>query len=73
MERAATTATSLEAEQDCGNNNKTQSKVTSNGSSSYGTDSGDGIPRRQETNGSSDADTMKVGFDGIPRNQETKV
>lgn len=60
LEKAATTATTLEAEQDSGNNNKTQSNATSNGSSSYGTDSGDGIHRRQETNGSSDADTMKV-------------
>ena len=39
---------------------KTQSKATSNGSSSHGTDSGDGIPRRQETKGNSDAGTMKV-------------
>ncbi|GJW73601.1 putative ribonuclease H-like domain-containing protein, partial [Tanacetum coccineum] len=33
MERAATTASSLEAEQDSGNNNKTQSMATLNGSS----------------------------------------
>ncbi|GJW11294.1 hypothetical protein Tco_1577121 [Tanacetum coccineum] len=37
--RAATTASSLEAEQDSGNINKTQSKATSNESSSYGADS----------------------------------
>ncbi|GJR00999.1 hypothetical protein Tco_0523983 [Tanacetum coccineum] len=33
IERAATTASSLEAEQDSGNNNKTQSMATLNGSS----------------------------------------
>ncbi|GKE30765.1 hypothetical protein Tco_1446149, partial [Tanacetum coccineum] len=33
MERAATTASSLEAEQDSGNNNRTQSMETLNGSS----------------------------------------
>nr|GEU38281.1 RNA-directed DNA polymerase, eukaryota, reverse transcriptase zinc-binding domain protein [Tanacetum cinerariifolium] len=42
--RAATTASSLEAEQDSGNINKTQSKATPNESSSKGTDSG-GDPR----------------------------
>nr|GEY56426.1 hypothetical protein [Tanacetum cinerariifolium] len=40
--RAATTASSLEAEQDSGNINKTQSKETSNESSSQRTDSGGG-------------------------------
>nr|GFD36387.1 hypothetical protein [Tanacetum cinerariifolium] len=40
--RAATIASSLEAEQDSGNINKTQSKVTPNESSSQGTDSGGG-------------------------------
>nr|GEV07923.1 retrovirus-related Pol polyprotein from transposon TNT 1-94 [Tanacetum cinerariifolium] len=43
--RAATTASSLEAEQDSGNINKTQSKVTPNECSSQGTDSCGG-PRR---------------------------
>ncbi|GJR58879.1 hypothetical protein Tco_1501041 [Tanacetum coccineum] len=38
--RAATTASSLEAEQDSGNINKTQSKATPNESSSQGTNSG---------------------------------
>nr|GEW88954.1 hypothetical protein [Tanacetum cinerariifolium] len=42
--RAATTASSLEVEQDIGNINKTQSKETSNESSSQGTGSG-GSPR----------------------------
>ncbi|GKC93121.1 hypothetical protein Tco_1158563 [Tanacetum coccineum] len=48
--RAATTATSLDVEQDRGNINKTQSKATPNESSSLGTSSGGG-PRRQETIG----------------------
>ncbi|GJX37292.1 hypothetical protein Tco_0250595 [Tanacetum coccineum] len=46
--RAATTASSLEAEQDSGNINKTQSKATPNESSSQGTNSGGG-PWCQET------------------------
>ncbi|GKA94052.1 hypothetical protein Tco_0816038 [Tanacetum coccineum] len=46
--RAATTASSLEAEQDNGNINKTQSKATPNKSSSLGTTLGGG-PRCQET------------------------
>nr|GEZ72083.1 hypothetical protein [Tanacetum cinerariifolium] len=46
--RAATTASSLEAEQDNGNINKTQYKATPNEPSSQGTDSGGG-PRCQET------------------------
>ncbi|GKF36398.1 hypothetical protein Tco_0113156 [Tanacetum coccineum] len=45
LERAATTATSLDAEQDMGNINKTQSKATPNKPSSLGTSSGGG-PRR---------------------------
>ncbi|GJS15170.1 hypothetical protein Tco_0409642 [Tanacetum coccineum] len=48
--RVATTASSLEAEQDSGNINKTRSKATPNESSSLGTISGGG-PRRQETMG----------------------
>ncbi|GKA52124.1 hypothetical protein Tco_0745320 [Tanacetum coccineum] len=50
LERAATTATSLDAEQDRGNINKTQSKATLNEPSSLGTSSSSG-PRRQETMG----------------------
>nr|GEU50200.1 hypothetical protein [Tanacetum cinerariifolium] len=46
--RAATTASSLEAEQDSGNINKTQSKVTPNESNSQGTNLG-GCPRCKET------------------------
>ncbi|GKB76248.1 hypothetical protein Tco_0943143 [Tanacetum coccineum] len=48
--RAATTASSLEAEQDSGNINKTRSKATPYESSSQGTNSGGG-PRCQETMG----------------------
>ncbi|GKC97361.1 hypothetical protein Tco_1167636 [Tanacetum coccineum] len=50
LERAATTATSLEAEQNSGNIDKTQSKATLNEPSSSGTNSGSG-PRCQETMG----------------------
>ncbi|GKC63895.1 hypothetical protein Tco_1096493, partial [Tanacetum coccineum] len=48
--RAATIASSLEAEQDSGNITKTRSKATPNESSSLGTTSGGG-PRCQETMG----------------------
>ncbi|GJZ53967.1 hypothetical protein Tco_0608852 [Tanacetum coccineum] len=48
MERAATTASSLEAEQDNGNINRTQSMATLNESFPQGTDSGSG-PRCQDT------------------------
>ncbi|GJW39907.1 putative ribonuclease H-like domain-containing protein [Tanacetum coccineum] len=50
LERAATTATSLDAEQDRGNINKTQPKATLNEPSSLGTSSGSG-PKRQDTMG----------------------
>ncbi|GKB36590.1 putative ribonuclease H-like domain-containing protein [Tanacetum coccineum] len=56
LERAATTATSLDVEQDRGNINKTQSKATLNEPSSLGTSSGSG-PRRQETMGDTIART----------------
>ncbi|GKB49323.1 hypothetical protein Tco_0900076 [Tanacetum coccineum] len=55
--RAATTASSLEVEQDSGNINKTQSKATPNESSSLGTTSGGG-PRCQETMRDTIAQTM---------------
>ncbi|GKD55831.1 hypothetical protein Tco_1289218 [Tanacetum coccineum] len=42
LERSATTATSLDAKQDRGNINKTQSKITLNEPSSLGTSSGSG-------------------------------
>ncbi|GKG37132.1 hypothetical protein Tco_0447305, partial [Tanacetum coccineum] len=48
--RAATTASSLEAEQDSGNITKTQFKATPKESSSQGTNSGGGL-RCQETMG----------------------
>ncbi|GJW71137.1 hypothetical protein Tco_0128054 [Tanacetum coccineum] len=48
MERAATTASSLEAEQDSGNINRTQSMATLNESFPHGIDSGSG-PRCQDT------------------------
>ncbi|GJV28600.1 hypothetical protein Tco_1385048 [Tanacetum coccineum] len=50
LERAATTATSLDVEQDMGNINKTQSKATPNEAGSQGTTSG-GDPKCQETMG----------------------
>ncbi|GKC61431.1 hypothetical protein Tco_1089029 [Tanacetum coccineum] len=54
--RAATTASSLEAEQDSGNIIKTRSKATPNEAGSQGTTSGGG-PRRQETMGDTIAQT----------------
>ncbi|GJX61274.1 hypothetical protein Tco_0294174 [Tanacetum coccineum] len=54
--RAATTASSLEAEQDSGNINKTRSKATPNEPSSLRTSLGGG-PRRQETMGDTIAQT----------------
>ncbi|GKC99171.1 hypothetical protein Tco_1169446, partial [Tanacetum coccineum] len=48
MERAATTASSLEAEYDSGNINRTQSMTTLNESFPQGIDSGSG-PRCQDT------------------------
>ncbi|GJS57740.1 putative ribonuclease H-like domain-containing protein [Tanacetum coccineum] len=56
LERAATTTTSLDAEQDRGDINKTQSKATLNEPSSPGTSSGSG-PRHQETMGDTIAQT----------------
>ncbi|GJY51471.1 hypothetical protein Tco_0442318 [Tanacetum coccineum] len=61
--RAATTASSLEAEQDSGNINKTQSKATPNEPSSLGTSLGGG-PRRQETMGDTIAQT---GFENVSK------
>ncbi|GJS15366.1 hypothetical protein Tco_0409838 [Tanacetum coccineum] len=56
LERATTTATVLDAEQDRGNISKTQSKATPNELSSIGTSSGGG-PRRQDTMGDRPAQT----------------
>ncbi|GJX38376.1 hypothetical protein Tco_0251679 [Tanacetum coccineum] len=63
LERAATTATSLDAEQDRGNINKTQSKATLNEPSSLRTSSGSG-PRRQETIGDTIA---QIGFKNVSK------
>ncbi|GKF14396.1 hypothetical protein Tco_0055858 [Tanacetum coccineum] len=63
LERATTTATSLDAEQDRGNINKTQSKATPNEPSSLGTSSGGG-PRRQETMRDTIAQT---GFENVSK------
>nr|GEW28946.1 uncharacterized mitochondrial protein AtMg00810-like [Tanacetum cinerariifolium] len=60
--RAATTASSLEAEQESGNINKTQSKATLNESSPQGTDSGGG-PRCQEIIGDTIAQTRIESYD----------
>ncbi|GJW82439.1 hypothetical protein Tco_0146414 [Tanacetum coccineum] len=81
--RAATTATSLDAEQDSGNINKTQSKATPNEPCSPGTSSGGG-PRRQDTMGDTSArtrfervsktsnDLLLVGVN-IPRSDEDSM
>nr|GFA60031.1 hypothetical protein [Tanacetum cinerariifolium] len=61
LERAATTATSLNAEQDKGNIFKTQSKATPNELGLQGTSSGGG-PRCQETMGDTVAQTSKSGI-----------
>nr|GEZ02380.1 hypothetical protein [Tanacetum cinerariifolium] len=57
--RAATTTSSLEAEQDIGNINKTQSKATLNESSSQRTNLGSG-PRCQEAIGDTTAQTRRI-------------
>ncbi|GJS85631.1 hypothetical protein Tco_0752172 [Tanacetum coccineum] len=61
LEKAATTATSLDAEQDRDHINKTPSKATPNEPSSLGTSSGGG-PRHQETMGDTIAQT---GFKNV--------
>nr|GEY39704.1 hypothetical protein [Tanacetum cinerariifolium] len=61
--RAATTASSLEAEQDSGNIDKTQSKATPNEASSLGTTLGGG-PRCQEAMGDTIAQTK---FDNVSK------
>ncbi|GJS12223.1 hypothetical protein Tco_0369019 [Tanacetum coccineum] len=59
LEMAATTATSLDAEQDSGNIDKIQSKATLNEPSSSGTSSGS-CPMRQETMGDIIAQTRST-------------
>ncbi|GKE65081.1 hypothetical protein Tco_1519242 [Tanacetum coccineum] len=63
LERVATTATSLDVEQDMGNINKTQFKATPSEPSSLGTSSGGG-PKRQETMGDTIAQT---GFKNVSK------
>nr|GEX56739.1 hypothetical protein [Tanacetum cinerariifolium] len=70
--RAATTAFSLGAEQDCGNIAKTQSKVTPNESSSQGTDSGGG-PRCQETMKDTTAQTRVLELEKTKTSQHNKI
>ncbi|GJR18078.1 uncharacterized mitochondrial protein-like protein [Tanacetum coccineum] len=72
--RVATTASSLEAEQDSGNIAKTQSKATPNEPSSLRTSSGGG-PRRQDTMGDTIAQTsmqLKELMD-LCTNQQNRV
>ncbi|GKG28015.1 hypothetical protein Tco_0406342, partial [Tanacetum coccineum] len=69
LERAATTATNLDAEQDRSNINKTQSKVTPNKVGSQGTTSGGG-PRYQETLGDIIAQTR---FDNVSKTSNDQL
>ncbi|GKC92210.1 hypothetical protein Tco_1157652, partial [Tanacetum coccineum] len=70
--RATTTASSLEAEQDSGNINKTQSKATPNESSSLGTTSGGG-PRCQETMGDTIAQTRVLDLEKTNTTQQNEI
>ncbi|GJZ96534.1 hypothetical protein Tco_0668868 [Tanacetum coccineum] len=81
--RAATTASSLEAEQDSGNINKTRSKEILNEQSSHGTSLGSG-PRCQETMRDTIAQTRfenvsKTSYDSLlarvntPRSDEDRL
>nr|GFC31541.1 hypothetical protein [Tanacetum cinerariifolium] len=70
--RTATTASSLEAEQDSGNISKTQSKATPNESSSQGTNYGGG-PRCQETIGDTTAQTRVLDLEKIKTSQRNDI
>ncbi|GJZ96338.1 hypothetical protein Tco_0668672 [Tanacetum coccineum] len=70
--RAATTASSLEAEQDSGNITKTRSKATPNESSSLGTTSGGG-PRCQETMGVTIAQTRVLDLEKTKTSQHNEI
>ncbi|GJS72298.1 hypothetical protein Tco_0705139 [Tanacetum coccineum] len=79
LERAATTASSLEAEQVSGNITKTQSKATLNVPTPQGTSSGSG-PRRQDTIGDTIARTsmqlkelMEMCIDSLQRVQDLET
>ncbi|GJU53248.1 hypothetical protein Tco_1226962 [Tanacetum coccineum] len=64
LERATTTTTGLDVEQDKGNISKTQSKATPNEPSSIGTSSSGG-PRRQDTMGDTRVNTPRSGEDSL--------
>ncbi|GJR57519.1 hypothetical protein Tco_1499681 [Tanacetum coccineum] len=68
LERATTTTTGLDAEQDRGNISKTQSKATLNELSSIGTSSGSG-PRSQDTMG---VLLLKLDKKGVSRTHKLK-
>ncbi|GJV31145.1 ribonuclease H-like domain-containing protein [Tanacetum coccineum] len=70
--RAATTASSLEAEQDIGNIDKTQSKATPNEPSSLGTSSGGG-PNRQDTMGDTIARTRVFDLENSKTAQAQEI
>ncbi|GJX31750.1 hypothetical protein Tco_0241605 [Tanacetum coccineum] len=70
--RAATTASSLEAEQDSGNITKTRSKATPNEYSSLGTTLGGG-PRFQETMGDTIAQTRVLDLEKIKTTQANEI
>nr|GEU36381.1 retrovirus-related Pol polyprotein from transposon TNT 1-94 [Tanacetum cinerariifolium] len=70
--RVATTASSLEAEQNNRNINKTQSKATPNESSSQGTDSG-GCPRCQEAMGDTTTQTRVLELEKTKTSQHNEI
>ncbi|GKE90901.1 hypothetical protein Tco_1571996 [Tanacetum coccineum] len=70
--RASTTASSLEAEQNSSNINKTQSKATPNESSSLETTSGGG-PRCQETMGDTIAQTRVLDLEKTKTTQPNEI
>ncbi|GJU36416.1 hypothetical protein Tco_1184770 [Tanacetum coccineum] len=72
LERAATTATSLDAEEERGNIAKTQSKATLNEPSSIGTSSGSG-PRCQDTMGDTIAQTRVLDLENTKTAQAQEI
>nr|GEU61370.1 hypothetical protein [Tanacetum cinerariifolium] len=70
--RAATTASSLEIEQDSGNITKIQSKATPNESSSQGTNSGGGL-RCQETIGDTIAQTRVLDLEKTKTTRRNEI
>nr|GEW95522.1 hypothetical protein [Tanacetum cinerariifolium] len=69
--RATTTASSLKAEQDSGNTDKTQTKATSNEPSSQGTSSGDGL-RCQDTMRDTSAATSSSDDEALDKEDTSK-